>query len=178
MAIVILGIITALTIPVLLNKGPNSGVVLTKKAYTVTEKIVSSLINDPVLYPDRTHEQYQGFDDTESHGDYSAGANKFRDAFKAKLNITNDDGDKFTTPDGLHWDLTNARNWAKNNAADEKYIMIDINSENLPNCRYNDPACKAPDQFWIYIQNNGRIRIDAADEYAIKVITAHSELRK
>ena len=74
-AMAVLGILLALVIPIIANTRPDEFKMLTKKAYFVTEQIVSSLINDPQLYPDSTmyctDEEsggtcYYGFDDVSS----------------------------------------------------------------------------------------------------------------
>ena len=69
----VLGILLALVIPTIVNTRPDEHKMLTKKAYYVTERVVNSLINDELLYPDSTMNCpqvsdgdtcYYGFDDT------------------------------------------------------------------------------------------------------------------
>lgn len=134
-AMAVLGILLALVVPIIANTRPDEFKMLTKKAYYVTEQVVSSLINDPQLYPDSTmycedddtsDECYYGFDDTSAvayngktaDDKYYYDKYKFPRLFTAQVNISScenggeDDVDedctceKITTSDGMTFDFT------------------------------------------------------------------------
>ena len=189
----VLGILLALVIPTLVNTRPDEYKMLTKKAYYVTEQVVSSLINDPLLYPDNSmycptgsvagEECTYGFDDNSSvvyNGDTFSGKTKFPKLFAEQLNVvdTVEESNKYQiqTSDGMVFDFSTdanspiKREWTKgeipkNNA---RNIIIDLNGEEGPNCLETDSGCSRPDQFRIVIYSNGRIHIHEDDEIAIK----------
>lgn len=111
-ALLVLGIIVAASVPVIMRLAPNKNVAMIKKAYYITESIVSGLINDSYYYPDNSiHCQgsystgafnsdtggtcYYGFDDSSSVTVLNTNINtvsddandKFRCLFASKLNI-------------------------------------------------------------------------------------------
>lgn len=135
-AMAVLGILLAMVIPTLVNTRPDEFKMLTKKAYYVTEQVVSSLINDPVLYPDNTmycntadiptgEQCTYGFEDTskvqyngEDFGDDTAGTDdakkKFARLFAEQLNVVDkvDETGKYiiTTSDGMTFDFSTDTN--------------------------------------------------------------------
>lgn len=110
-AMLVLGIIVAASVPVILNLTPNKNAIMIKKAYYATESIVHSLINDQLYYPDMTSncinpdgsfknsgtdECYIGFDyaptNTKVPGltDPVPSTRKLQCLFASKLNIKED----------------------------------------------------------------------------------------
>lgn len=192
-AMAVLGILLAMVIPTLVNTRPDEFKMLTKKAYYVTEQVVSSLINDPVLYPDNT--MYcptgsvpgktctYGFDDTSSvtyNAETFSGNTKFAKLFAEQLNVVDTDETSgnyiITTSDGMTFDFSTDTNspvktpWTVGTAPKTNYrnIIIDVNGDKAPNCLETDTNCSRPDQFRIVIYSNGRIHIHEDDEIAIK----------
>lgn len=126
-AMLVLGIIVAASVPVILNLTPNKNAIMMKKAYYATESIIHSLINDPNAYPDKTvycdengsnangGNCYFGFEDQDEEVYVSgvgkvSGMKKFRCLFASKLNIKEDlnnvcngDLEEVTTMDGITW---------------------------------------------------------------------------
>ena len=51
-ALLVLGIIVASSVPVILKLAPNKNVAMMQKAYYMTTDVVNSLINDSYYYPD------------------------------------------------------------------------------------------------------------------------------
>lgn len=206
-SLVVLGIIMALVLPTIMSSMPNKNKMMVKKAYYTTENIISELINDNNLYPDNSifcntkydesgaaiegtgitnSECYFGFDDdrkVQFNGvDYS-GASKFANLFREKLNYKTKDGDyKFTTNDGMVWDLTGTNTvWAKNTKPENniKTITVDVNGTEEPNCLQS--ACGNPnnfDRFRIDIRSDGKISVNAADTNASEFITVGSKIQE
>lgn len=133
-AMLVLGIIVAASVPVILNLTPNKNAIMIKKAYYATESIIHSLINDPNYYPDMTvnciksdgslelsgrNDCYFGFDYAPNGIHVSGVTNevtttrKLQCLFASKLNIKEDlnsvcrqDGiDVVTTMDGMSWHI-------------------------------------------------------------------------
>jgi len=135
-ALAVIGILVAVVTPAIMKTRPNKNKMMVKKTFYTTEQIVSSLINDDILYPDmreacRTHEKNQdiycawGFDYTYKgnfEGETYEGENKFGALFKSRLNVSRNSGEKdgeapndtdyypvFFTSDGVKWDLTGTK---------------------------------------------------------------------
>ncbi len=135
-ALAVIGILVAVVTPAIMKTRPNKNKMMVKKTFYATEQIVSSLINDDILYPDmreacRTGEDNGedvycawGFDyvyKAKSEGAEYEGEWKFAALFKDRLNVSkNDTSSKesnatpddedfypiFYTSDGVKWDLT------------------------------------------------------------------------
>lgn len=114
-ALAVIGILVAVVTPAIMKTRPNKNKMMVKKTYYAVEQIVSSLINDEILYPDmrtpcRTGENNRtnkgdgttgdiycawGFDyvyGTSFEGEVYEGANKFGALFKSRLNVRNNSG--------------------------------------------------------------------------------------
>lgn len=127
-ALGVIGIILAVVTPAIMKTSPNKNKMMIKKTFYTVEQIVSSLINDEKLYPDKTDKcedttDYSdcrwGFDDTDKvqydGNDYGSDTstsddakNKFAELFKAKLNISSVDASNsslFYTTDGVQWNV-------------------------------------------------------------------------
>ena len=194
-AMTVLGILLALMIPAIINTKPDERRMLTKKAYYVTEQVISSLINDPSLYPDNTmycptgsvtgETCTYGFDDDSQvtyNGETYSGNSKFPKLFAEQVNVidTEESGTeyKIKTSDGMIFDFSSDTAapyksvWAKgviprNNT---RNILIDVNGEEEPNCLETDSNCPNPDQFRIVIYSNGRMHIHEDDEKAVNYV--------
>ena len=191
-AMTVLGILTALMIPAIINTKPDERRMLTKKAYYVTEQVISSLINDPSLYPDNTmycpsgsvtgETCTYGFDDENAvvyNGETYSGKSKFPKLFAEQVNVIDTTESsteyKIKTSDGMIFDFsTDARSpykagWQvgvipRNNTCN---IIIDVNGEEEPNCLETDNNCSNPDQVRIVVYSNGRMHINEDDETAV-----------
>lgn len=165
-AMLVLGIIVAASVPVILNLTPNKNGIMMKKAYYATESIVHSLINDPNYYPDMTHnclksdgtlensgsnECYYGFDYAPTAvkipgvtNDVST-SNKLLCLFASKLNIKEDlnnvcEGTTIivTTMDGMSWNLN-----ALQSISTIGTLEIDVDGVNKGVSAYNGTSLKA-----------------------------------
>lgn len=126
-ALAVIGIIVAVVTPAIVKTRPNKNKMMVKKTYYTVENIVSSLINDEKLYPDKRdfcyldesdseHDMCRwGFDDdseVEYEGEKYQGKEKFIKLFANKLNVKEDDVDFdlqkaiYYTYDGVKWDLS------------------------------------------------------------------------
>ena len=180
----IIGIIAAVTIPALINTMPNQELIMFKKAYYNTSRIVAELINDDDLYPDIENEdnpdivgfaitnfvEQLGLDsEARYQGQDYEGTEKFCGLFAAKLNASQincaDSGSfsadnvqgNFTTTDGIAWAMPVADFQAL------EYIIVDVNGQKGNNCvdgeTYNVVNDRASEC------NDG----DTPDEFAISV---------
>ena len=205
-ALAVIGVLVAVVTPAIMKTRPNKNKMMVKKTYYTTEQIVSSLINDERLYPDMTEacENPEGVEETENFYcawgfDYTSevkyegetyGSNsatpdhtKFRELFKSKLNISEDNYDnnvnKFKTTDGVIWTITdNFKNRQSSvNTAGQATITIDVNGEDAPNAREASSDADDFDQYVIIVKANGKMNIDTADDRAIEYITINTSIR-
>lgn len=190
-AMLVLGIIIAATVPVMMRLTPNKNVVMFRKAFYATENIVNSLANDSYYYPDTDDESTSGFANTSSvnvRGQSSpistTGTTKLRCLFASKLNIKESLSDVcagtitvVTTMDGMSWNLAGL-------SGDSGTIHVDV--DGLPNgvscyascCNHTagtwttaSATCtaldgyqvKKTDRFQISIKKDGTVQIPGAD---------------
>lgn len=165
-AMLVLGIIVAASVPVILNLTPNKNVIMIKKAYYATESIVHSLINDPNYYPDMTpnclksdgsletsgtNDCYYGFDYAPSSINVPgvtnsvSTSNKLQCLFASKLNIKEDlntvcagTTTTVTTMDGMSWNISGLSNGSADGT-----IEIDVDGVNKGVSAYNGSSLKA-----------------------------------
>lgn len=211
-AMTVLGVLIAMVLPVIMDSMPNQNKMMVKKAFYVTENTVQDLINDSNLYPDNSSfcntkydesgtaipgtgitntDCYFGFDDinkVDNNGETYEGASKFAKLFREKLNYkkqiaeTPDVDYKFSTNDGMDWDLTGTRTvWARNTkpANNIRTITVDVNGRKEPNCLQT--ACKNPnnfDRFRIDIRSDGKMEVNAADKNAAEYVTVGSKIQE
>ena len=169
----VLGILIAITIPVINQLTPNKQKIMFKKAYEVCERVVEELINEEGLYPDDTLGFIYTTDAVTYNGSLYSGTTKFCELFAEKLNISGASscgasGFDFTTNDGIIWDMPTG-NFTTGGS---QTIIIDVSggttetqTRKNPNCRCtNPPTCTGcsenADQFQIYIWNDGRVTVD------------------
>lgn len=198
-ALAVIGVLVAVVTPAIMKTRPNKNKMMVKKTFYTTEQIVSSLINDERLYPDMTEacENPEGVEETENfycawgfdydspvkyEGETYTGNTKFRDLFKSKLNISKDEGNKFTTTDGATWDLSGTIGaWEKKktsvSGAGTGTILIDVNGKDAPNAREADSDADDFDQYVIIVKANGKMNIAGADQRAAEYITINTSIR-
>ena len=142
-ALLVLGIIVAASVPLIMDLTPNKNAIMIKKAYYTTETIIHDLINDTNYYPpyDSNGDPYLGFDnrnEVTSPFDSSkkiSGDAKFPCLFASKLNIKEIQAtaacngligiSTITTNDGMIWYF--------DNFATAETIEIDVNGKNPTN---------------------------------------------
>lgn len=176
----LISVLACILLPMLGHIQPNEEMLKFKKAYYLTERAVSELINDDDIYPEPEDNQLPFLGNTvqpisPEYGDpkYS-GLTKFCELFASKLNTISDvtcqehqfaDGQApvgtFTTSDQVVWILP-VTTFDNNNT--EYNIQLDVNGTKAPNCVYNQDACAKPDRFTIHIFQDGRVSVDGVME--------------
>ena len=204
-AMAVIGILVAIVTPAVMRNRPSRDKMMVKKTFYTAENIVSTLINDERLYPDKTENCYDedeatecfwGFDDDSEVEGYEgitiqdgiAGAYKFSGLFMRKLNVKRQEDRIAYTNDGMKWDFSNANKTngtysfkGKTDFGDSEipYILVDINGDKGPNCRQSDEGCSQDnfDTYAIQILATGKMRIDRADSKAAEYIEISTSLR-
>lgn len=173
----IIGVLAITLMPILNNLRPNKSQIMFKKAYYTLENTVSLLLNDEALYPQ--DDTLVGLRNTATAFDnghtYNVPTTKFCELFASKVNLAGSancaaGGFEFTTNDGIVWNLPTA---TFGDGTTSQVITVDVfggttnTSHNNPNCIYNASTCTHPDQFNIFIVNDGTLKVtgDAEKEY-------------
>lgn len=177
----VVGTVAALTLPMLKDAVPNEEMLMFKKAYYLTERIVSDLVNDEDLYPERGGDnadyylsnvkkvKYKGHEYGDDDSTTSTSAkSKFCKLFVEKLNRASDvnctasasfDGTPtVVSSDGMIWKLPMT---TFSNNPPTAQIYVDVNGSKGPNCQYNSVytnRCPKPDRFIIAVSADGKIR--------------------
>ena len=175
----IVAFLAMILLPALKNIFPNQEMLMFKKAYYITERVVSELVNDEDLYPDSndlTQEPYLGNTESVTYkGEVYQGSTKFCELFASKINRASaidcsehnfTDGDKpsdytFITADGVVWILPITEFPSDTDAYE---IYMDVNGDKKPNCVYDNESCKKPDRFTVQVYQDGRISVDGIME--------------
>lgn len=173
----ILGVVAIMCLNVLKNVLPNQEQILFKKAYYITERVVSELVNDDELYPEVDASSVPYFGNVESinyQGATYEGDSKFCELFAMKLNRMSDiDCSEKDFTDGVEPDGTVVTNdkivWLLpisnfNSSTVPQDILMDVNGDKKPNCFYNKQTCKKPDRFTIHVYQDGRVFVDGIME--------------
>jgi len=149
----LIGVIAIILLPNTKTLVPNKSLTMYKKAHSVTAQIVSNLIDDEDLYPEKTTadddftSNLSNTDGAIYRSEERSGSSKFCWLFAEMLNVTSaikcDDGKKnrftdgtkpsghFTTSDGIVWILPISE--FTGNSDDYESIFIDINGDEGPN---------------------------------------------
>lgn len=162
----VMGLIVAITLPMIYRTRPNNEMVMFQKAYYLTNRVVSEMINDETLYPDKEDDLLSGFANTDPavfRGAEYEGERKFCEIFALKLNTDCDVNGNMTTSDGMYWTLPIG-------FFDEgsHVIRVDVNGRTDHPCEEqtrneffddNDNSCTRPDRFVIIVNRNGRLSL-------------------
>lgn len=180
-ALGVIGVLTAVLMPIIFSLAPNQNVLMAKRAFYTTETVISDMLNDPNCYP-RINDRV-GFDDGLGYAKcdkYGGKDNpsklsvdnakeKFVTLFADKLNLKGDitsEGDKYTfkTKDGMEWTLSNL-NFKPAQADSYGIITVDVNpSSKSPNCGDGATTGKCEkstnyDKFSMRILAKGKIQL-------------------
>ena len=192
-ALAVLGVLSAIVLPMLNGNTPSRNRMMMKKAYYTIEDVVRDLINDESLYPEvGTSGTYVGFDNTDNActGSESCGGNKkFPTLFAKKLNVdgdvsiilptTNSGRARFKTNDGMDWTVLSQKTSSIPSVITDvepdasqyiQIITVDVNGDKKPNClQSSSNDCNAGskgrdvDQFSVYVTARGKI-VPAANQ--------------
>ena len=203
-ALTVIGILSALVLPMLSNNSPNRNKMMMKKAYYTITDVVNELVNDTALYPeiDSSGNEYVGFDNLQSACEAGgcSGLGKFPSLFPKQLNI---DGDityggsensysYFTTNDGMSW-VVHSEKMTGHNIPTEisdvetgdpqivQSITVDVNGNKKPNCQQGDGGdCEGRtdgfDKFTVYVSQSGKIIPMSGQDWFIEAIGVGSDL--
>ena len=162
----ILALVAAIALPSLMHTKPNQEMIMLKKVYYMTGRLVNELINDDDFYPDDTEEASSGFSNinpdppAKYHGKKYEGTTKFCGLFAARMNLK-DTEDRcknasisaettfvahqapgpghFTTADEVVWVLPIGSFNGDNNG--KSAITVDVNGDRPGNCFATDDNC-------------------------------------
>ena len=184
MCIGVIGVIAAITLPILRQVIPSKEDSFRKKTNYIVEQVVTQLHEDEILYPKKSDFYSQGFQNTEKvtvNGIEYEGDKKFCELFASKFMISSESGPlvceneieesgttlargkrSFIAKDGVWWYLP-VTSFQKGSAE----IMVDINGEELPNCIKDSDGCNDPDRFLYYVKPDGGVTYEKP-ENAVK----------
>jgi prepilin-type N-terminal cleavage/methylation domain-containing protein len=166
-ALTVIGVLTAVVTPAVMRIRPNKNKMMTKKAYYITEHVVSSLLNDSNFYTDESENPdatWLGFDvlnSTKVQGQTipTDSDKKFPELFMSKLNVKNcpfegasgsasttysDNFKVCSTSDGMTWYIpktTFGGGWTESDAAN-KNVYGNVTLFIDVNGSANGPNCR------------------------------------
>lgn len=169
----ILGVIAALTMPTIHKLSPDKDKGMVLKAYKTITEINNEILNDPSLYMLNTKiygtnnnctnilactsKPVDGQHETGYEGDAKY-PHLLSDHLTLSKNYTINSGSpnsyEFTTPDGLEWLM-----FTINSTSDDifYFIMIDTKNPARQNCSYSKNTCKNPRSFLFKVEKNGAV---------------------
>ena len=160
-AVVIIGCLVILLIPMCKKLQPDKNEALHKKATFIVNKVVNELATDESLYAN--NEEYTGLSNTNKvtiNGEDHEGSTKFCTLFASRLNLAPNstvnckaDEKTLTTNDGMDWYLP----ISEFKESEYERIKVDVNGSKGPNCSYNESTCKDPDQFIYKIRKGEKV---------------------
>lgn len=160
--ILIVGILAAVTLPVVQKAHPDKLEAMRRKSYYILENTVSQIITDDTMYRHRSDTSKSGLKNTErvnvSGVNYN-GNTKFCELFANALNKRADsrincapNEKTFTSSDNVDWYLP-VTDFRDGYAA----VKFDVNGKAEPNCEYDSDTCPKPDTFTYYVLSSGKI---------------------
>lgn len=160
--ILIVGILAAITLPVVQKAHPDKLEAMRKKSYYILENTVSQIYGDDTMYRNRVDGSLQGLRNTEKvkiNGKIFEGKTKFCELFanslnkRAGMNTNCAAGQKtFTSTDNVDWYLP-----VTDFSSGYAEVKFDVNGKSEPNCEYNASNCQHPDIFKYFVMSNGKI---------------------
>ena len=180
--IAIIGVISAIVLPIMKDVTPNREQVMLKKAYYLVSRNVNEMINDEDLYPERDNENLSGFSNVDIHdqtadgrqarfhGQEYSGNSKFCNIMAARMNVKGNvvcnaartlaQGGNFTTADGIIWSVP-VNNFNRGGANVNQTIQVDVNGISGKNCFEGAANCRIPDRFTIFVDRYGKLTVPA-----------------
>lgn len=168
LALVIIGVIAAVTLPMLGKSMPSKEETIHKKMSYIVEQVAAQLYDDDIMYAKKSDLFSQGFQNTDkvtiNNVDYE-GDTKFCELFASKFNkisqnvVCEDDKKSFVSTDNVAWYLP-VTDFKEGSAE----IMIDVNDTLGSNCLKDSADCKRPDRFKYYIKPNGTVTFEQPND--------------
>ena len=196
LTLTILGLLMAITSPMISSMMPSKNKVMIKRSYFSLSNVIKNMIENPEFYnpygAEGTNKEtsivYSGFDDTKSvtyNGKSYSGASKFRELFMVTIGANNTvdgtykfkysgssingSGVKGYTKDKISWTVVKT---SKTGVAG--YILVDVNGDKAPNCYEGSTSCKKRtkdfDQYSVRINNDGTIELSSKDVWVRNVL--------
>ncbi len=191
-ALLVLGILSAVTVPAINKRQVSKNKIFIKKAYYTTAEVISELINDDKIYADATglcpttgESGYVGFDCPGTNGQSTT--DKFVVNFADYLNIigeidSSSPSYRFATNDMMMWYFPKSGCFeTKGNVNNPCSITIDVDGDSRgDNEKQPSSSSKTEgfDQFSINIYADGRMEIPEEQTWAKDAIQISSSLTK
>ena len=182
-ALGVIGILTAIAIPIVFSLAPDQNVLMAKRAFFTTETVISNLLNDPNCYPKILSRSglddglgyakcnKYGGKDNPSKLSIDDASEKLVTLFTNELDLKGEikkEGTKysFTTKDGIKWTFSDF-NFTANDPDSYVLLTADVNGNKDPNCgQYSASGqcsdknrTKGFDKFTMKIFARGKIQI-------------------
>ena len=168
----IIGIAAAILAPAIGNIMPDSNKGKVLKVYNVLTNANQKLLNNPSFYIEKYGSpSYLGFGDVNDPSDTSYSGENYHDVFKygfllATVLDTNgtvtktSSGAKFTTNDGIEWDISTKKELSQDGWIATSVVTIDVNPNNSSSksCYYGQSeGCKNPDIYKFDVDTYGGV---------------------
>ena len=195
-ALGVIGVLTAIVMPIVFNLMPDQNVLMAKRAFYATEMVISDLMNDSYCYPKLNSRV--GLDDGYGYarckkwgGEENKGSLTNEDSTKKLITLFTDKLDikgnvdfnnkTFKTKDGIVWKFSDF-NFANNDPDSYVLLTVDVNGDKDPNCGQINASGKCTDKnrkhgfdkFTMRIFARGRIQI--LDCWAILAVRTDKKL--
>lgn len=182
-ALGVIGILTAIIMPIVFNLMPNHNALMAKRAFYTTETVISDLLNDNYCYPKTLSrsglddglgyakcKKWGGEENQTSLSNEDAATKLvtlFADRLDVRGSITNQNGKKtFQTKDGIVWTFSHF-NFVPNKPDSYVLLTVDVNGEKKPNCGQSSTSGQCTDKnrkqgfdrFTMRIFARGRIQL-------------------
>ena len=187
-ALGVIAILTAISMPIIHNLLPDQNVVMAKRAFYTTETIISDLLNDQYCYPKQrarvglddglVYKRCEKWKFVDGQSEKDNAQEKLLTLFASKLDVKEikDNGKTILTKDGMIWTFSNSELKAgiPNSYI---YLTVDVNGDKEPNCGQTSQSTKCPntrkygfDKFTMKILARGKIEIkDCWAKLAVRV---------
>lgn len=196
-ALGVIGILTAVLMPIVLHIIPDQNALMAKRAYHTTEAVISDLLNDPYCYPKtlsrvglddglgyRKCKKWGGEENTGSLTNDKNYSKKLVTLFADKLDTTGNIYNNYTTfktKDGMIWRFSDF-DMSSHAPTDSVLLTVDMNGDKGPNCGQsstsgqcaNGTKNKDFDRFTMKIYARGRIQL--LDCWAVKAIRVDKKM--
>ena len=161
----IVAVLASLSVIATSKAKPDEHIIMFRRAYSTTLKVVQNLINDTTLYPNADKPVTTsplgsvGSNKNGFKGNTDSDTNNFAVNFKNSLNpISYNDGSSgtyhsaFVTSDGIYWNISDFMH-------SDGYAMITVYLSGNSNkgCVYNSSSCPMPTKFIFKVSNLGQV---------------------